>query len=240
MYEHRFYRDFGKTDRWQAYRVKIESTDLYVRTRDNHALWVQSLVRDIRAELKAHIQRRPDFLDSMSPLQPVRRMHPVIARMYRAGQLARTGPMASVAGAVAEYVGRKLLRRCEEVVVENGGDNFLKLKQPGVNTIFAGKSPFSGALGLRIEPEKTPLAVCTSSGTVGHSVSFGRVDAATIISQDACLADAAATATANLVHAEEDFPAGLDFALGIEGVLGAVLILGDKLAVQGDVELVRT
>jgi hypothetical protein len=240
MDEQRFYRDFGKSERWEAYRVRVESTDLYIRSRGNHAFWVQTLVRDIRSELKEHIRKHPEFLESMVPLQPVRKVHPVIAGMYRAAQKAQTGPMAAVAGAVAEHVGRGLLRRCEEVVVENGGDNFMKLKEPGVNTIFAGRSPFSGALGLRIEPERTPLAVCTSSGTVGHSVSKGRADAATIISPDGCLADAAATATANLVQSEEDFQGALAYALGIEGVLGAVLILGDKLAVQGDVELVRT
>jgi hypothetical protein len=240
MYEQRFYRDFGKTDRWAAYRVRVESSDLYIRSRDNHALWVQSLVRNIRHELKDHIRRRPEFLESMAPLEPTRRAHPMIARMYRAALRANTGPMAAVAGAVAELVGRELLRRCEEVVVENGGDTFLKLSEQGVSTIFAGKSPFSGAIGLRIDPEKTPLAVCTSSGTVGPSVSLGRADAATIVSRDACLADAVATATANRVRSKEDLEDALGYALGIEGVLGAVLILGDELAVQGDVELVRT
>lgn len=240
MYEQRFYRDFGKTDRWAAYRVRIESSDLYIRSRDNHALWVQSLVRSIRAELKDHIRRRPEFLESMAPLKPARKVHPMIARMYRAGEKANTGPMAAVAGAVAEFVGRELLRRCEEVVVENGGDTFLKLNEPGVSTIFAGKSRFSGAIGLGIEPAATPLAVCTSSGTVGPSVSRGLADAATIVSPDACLADAVATATANRVHSKEDLEDALEYALGIEGVLGAVLILGDELAVQGDVELVRT
>jgi hypothetical protein len=240
MYEQRFYRDFGPSERWEAYRVRVESSDLYIRSRGNHALWVQSLVRDIRAELKAHIRRRPEFLESMAPLQPGKKVHPVIARMYRAGQKAGTGPMAAVAGAVAEFVGLKLLHRCQEVVVENGGDTFLKLSEPGLSTIFAGKSRFSGAIGLRIEPEQTPLAVCTSSGTVGPSVSLGRADAATIVSPDACLADAVATAAANLVRSKEDLQAGLEYALGIEGVSGAVLILGDELAVQGDVELVRT
>jgi hypothetical protein len=160
--------------------------------------------------------------------------------MYSASEKANVGPMASVAGAIAEYIGGELMQRSEEVIVENGGDIFLKLSEPGVNSIFAGTSPFTGKIGLRIEPKKTPLAICTSSGTVGHSYSQGQADAVVITSQDTSLADAVATGAANLIKSDEDFQSALEYAQGIQGVLGIVLVWQDKLAAQGDIELVST
>ncbi|MCA1989441.1 MAG: hypothetical protein LDL07_09915, partial [Desulfarculus sp.] len=84
-----------------------------------------------------------------------------------------------------------------------------------------------------------PLAVCTSSGTVGHSLSLGRADAATILAKDAALADAAATALGNRVRTAADLATALDWAQGVPGVLGALVIKGSQLAAWGEVELVR-
>ena len=238
--EIRFYRDFRSSQRWESYRVRVESTDLYVRSRGNHAFWVQKRVCELRRVLKEHIRRQPEFLDALTPISRKRGVHPMLAAMYRASELAGTGPMAAVAGAVAQWVGHGLHRLSGEVIVENGGDVYLCLEQAGKVTLYAGNSKFSGAVGLALDPTKTPAAVCTSSGTVGHSYSQGRAAAATIVSRDACLADAVATGAANLINSEQDLEAALEYALSIPGVLGAVLILGDRLAAKGDVELVST
>jgi len=240
MYTQRFYRSFACSERWTTFRVQVKSSDLYIRSQDNQALRVQHLVRRLRLELEDHIARQPGFLHSLEPVPRLRKAPPIVQRMYRAAELAQTGPMAAVAGAIAEFVGRDLLSLSEEVIVENGGDTFLGLQEPCTITIFAGKSVFSGKIGLLVQPEQTPLAVCTSSGTVGHSFSSGQADAVTVVSQDTCLADAAATAIANLISAEGDLEAALDWAMGIPGVLGAVLIIKDSLAARGEVELVKT
>mgnify|MGYP006274735751 FL=1 len=237
-YEPRFYRDFTSNERWESYRVQVESTDLYIRTQGNHAFWVQKKVCELRSVLTEHFKRQPRFLDSLTPVPRVRGVHPMLRAMYKASEAARTGPMAAVAGAIAQWVGQELKRRSKEVIVENGGDLYLLLQQAGTSTVYAGKSKFSGKIGLALDPAKTPLSVCTSSGTVGHSYSQGRADAAVIISKDACLADAVATATANLVSKGEDLEVALNYAVNISGVLGALLVLGDNLAAKGDVELV--
>jgi hypothetical protein len=239
-YEPRFYRDFGSSDRWESYRVQVESTDLYIRTRGNHALWVQKRVCELRKVLIDHIRRQPSFVDSLVPVSRMRSVHPMLSAMYKASEMAGTGPMAAVAGAVAQWIGQELRRWSNEVIVENGGDIYLCLEQAGKTTLYAGQSKFSGAIGLALEPSQTPLAVCTSSGTVGHSYSLGQADAATIVSKDACLADAVATGAANLVGTDQDLEKALDYAVDIPGVMGAVLILGDNLAVKGDVQLVAT
>lgn len=239
-YEPRFYRDFTSTDRWESYRVQVESTDLYIRTKGNHAILTQKEISELRAVLTEHIKRQPGFLDSLIPVPRMRGVHPMILAMYRASELAGTGPMAAVAGAIAQWVGQELRKLSKEVIVENGGDLYLCLQQPGTVTLYAGRSRFSGTIGLALDPEKTPVGICTSSGTVGHSYSQGRADAATIISRNVCLADAVATGAANLIGAEDDLEPALDYALAVPGVLGAVLVLGDKLAAKGDVELVPT
>ncbi|MFW6314514.1 MAG: UPF0280 family protein [Desulfohalobiaceae bacterium] len=240
MYEPRFYRDFSPQKRWQSYRVRLESSDLYIRSQDNQAMLVQQLLRDLRGKIQAHIQRQPEFLSSLEPVQELSRVEPIIARMYQAARIAGTGPMAAVAGAISQAVALELAEYSPEVIVENGGDNYLFLQQPAVNTIYAGQSRLSGQIGIQIQPGQTPLAVCTSSGTVGHSQSLGLADAATVLSQDACLADATATAVANQVQVPGDLEHALQFVLGLPGVLGAVLIQGETLAAAGDLELCKT
>ncbi len=238
MYEPRFYRDFSNNRRWITYRVCLESTDLYIRSQENQAFQAQQLIRELRGIILAHIQQQPEFLSSLAPVKQLPGAAPIIASMQQAARIAGVGPMAAVAGAISQAVALELSSNSREVIVENGGDNYLILEQPAVNTIYAGQSRLSGQIGLKIQPGQTPLAVCTSSGTVGHSQSLGQADAATVLSQEACLADAAATATANLVQSETDLEPALDFALNLPGVLGALIIFKDTLAARGDLELV--
>lgn len=147
--------------------------------------------------------------------------------------------MAAVAGAVAEYVGVRCADFTSgEVIVENGGDIFICIeRRPLISAIWAGKSPLSGRIGLRITPEATPLGICTSSGTVGHSRSFGTADAVTILSRSTALADAAATAVGNMVKTEMDIDAALEYMGGIKEIIGGVIIKGTRLGAWGGVEL---
>ena len=158
--------------------------------------------------------------------------------MIEAARAAGVGPMAAVAGALAARVGRQLVLLSPEVIVENGGDIFLAITQPATVSLFAGKSPLSHRVGLKIDPGLTPLGVCTSSGTVGHSFSFGRADAACVLAPKAALADAAASALGNRVQQAGDIAAALEWAETAPEILGAVVVVGDKLGVWGRVELV--
>ena len=115
--------------------------------------------------------------------------------MIRAGTVAGVGPMAAIAGAIAENVGRGLLEFADQVIVENGGDVFIKTRRPVTVGIYAGSSPLSMQIGMRLDSKKAPLAVCTSSGTLGHSLSLGRADAVCAVADSCALADAAATSS---------------------------------------------
>lgn len=238
LYEPRTYRDQEDTDRFKTFWVVIETSDLYVKAHSSLEKETEALIRECRAQIKWAIERRPDFLKSLIPVEEDPGDSPVVLAMVRAGQKAGTGPMAAVAGAVAEFVGKGLLDLSPEVIVENGGDIFLKIDRPVTIGLFAGNSPFSGRVGIRMESTPIPLGICTSSGTVGPSLSLGVADAATIISHDVPLADAVATGVGNRVHRPEDLKEAVEWGMKVPGVLGALAILGEKIAALGDIELV--
>ena len=145
--------------------------------------------------------------------------------------------MAAVAGAVAEMVGERLLQSSSEVIVENGGDIFLKISKKRRIGIYAGGSSFTGKLAIEVEPGQTPLGICTSSGSVGPSLSLGLADAAVVLAPSAALADAAATAVGNRVRSADDIGAALEFGQSIRGVIATVIIAGDRMGARGDVKL---
>jgi len=147
--------------------------------------------------------------------------------------------MAAVAGTVAEHVGRALRAHSREVLVENGGDLYLDVSAEVVVGLFAGPSPFSGHLGLRVRAKDTPLAVCTSSASVGPSLSFGVADAAVAVGHPAAVADAVATALGNRIQGPGDLEAAVQWATSVCGIRGAVAVLGDRLAAAGEIEFTR-
>lgn len=234
----RTYRTYYDSGRFCSFRVTVETSDLYVKALKRLDRETERLVRDGRGQIKEAILRRPEFLNSLSPLDEDPKDSPMVLSMIRAAQKAGTGPMAAVAGAVAEFVGRRLLELSPEIIIENGGDIFAKIHGPLTCGIFAGSSPFSQRLGIRISETGLPVSVCTSSGSVGPSRSFGRADAAVAISNSASLADAAATAMGNRIQHHRDLRAGVEWAMSIKGVKGAVAVLGDEMVALGDLELI--
>jgi ApbE superfamily uncharacterized protein (UPF0280 family) len=238
IFEPRTYRDFGDSDRFVAFRVLVEQSDLFIRAHHSLEMEAERLLRIARAQITAAIDRRDEFLTSLEPIDEDTIDAPIVCHMVRAGRKAGIGPMAAVAGAVADYVGRELLEHSPELIIENGGDIFIKVDHPIIVGLFAGQSPFSNRIGLRVEPTILPLGICTSSASVGHSTSLGNADAATIISKDLPLADGVATALGNRIKESNDLKKGVEWAMNVPGVDGALAILGDQIAATGEIELV--
>ncbi len=190
-----------------------------------------------RGMLEEYIEQHPSFLTSLEPLTVAEDVPRIVKEMATSAEKVGVGPMASIAGAIAEFVGSELSAFSPEVIVENGGDIYLKSLSNRVVGIYAGSSPLSGKIGLEIKGRDTPLGVCTSSGMVGHSLSFGKADAVVILSKSTTLADAAATAIGNLVIQPDDIPDGIKFAKGVPGLLGVVIIKDDRVGVWGKVEI---
>jgi ApbE superfamily uncharacterized protein (UPF0280 family) len=238
-HENRSYRSLVSNNKLESFRVVVKETDLLVRAQRPLERESRDLILKHRMPLERYIENHPEFVHLLTPFPYDPVAPPIVKTMVEAGQKAGVGPMGAVAGALAEFVGRDLLNFSREVIVENGGDVFVKTSFPVTVAILAGHSPLSGKVGVRVDSAQTPVAVCTSSGTVGHSLSFGRADAAVVISESAALADAAATAIGNAVSNKADIPAAIQVGENIQGVLGVVVIVDDKMGVWGEVELVR-
>jgi ApbE superfamily uncharacterized protein (UPF0280 family) len=239
MYEKRTYRNLVKTDDLVKFEVIVKETDLLVRAEKDLSRETRESVLKYRRQLEAYIEMYPEFQKSLIPLEDDPYAPEIVQEMIRTSRLAHVGPMAAVAGAMAEWVSKDLLQFSKEVIIENGGDIYLSTSKERTIGIFAGASPLSLKIGIVIEPEETPLGVCTSSGTVGHSLSFGKADAVLVLSKSAALADAAATAVGNIVKEKKDIELGLERGREIEGVLGILIIVGEKMGVWGNIKLVR-
>jgi len=239
MYEERTYRRLVKSDDLVAFEVVVKETDLLIRARKDLSKEARESVLRYRHQLEAYIRLHPMFRTSLVPLEEDA-FAPEIARtMIQASREAGVGPMAAVAGAVAEAVGRDLSQISDEVIVENGGDIYLSTAKERTVGLYAGRSPLSLKVGVLVGPETSPLGICTSSGTVGPSLSFGKADAVCVLSDSAALADAAATSIGNVVRDENDIERGLRRGREIEGVWGIVIVVGDKMGVWGNVRLIR-
>ncbi|MFH2012785.1 MAG: UPF0280 family protein [Pseudomonadota bacterium] len=239
MYQKRNYRNLIQDNKLNYFQVSVKETDLYIGANKDLSREARDTVLKYRYQIEEYISRFPEFQESLIPLPQDTFAPKIIKAMISASTLSGTGPMAAVAGAISEFVGGELLNQSEEIIVENGGDIFLKTSSNINIGIYAGTSPLSNRIGIKINPDDTPLGVSTSSGTVGHSISFGKADAVTVVSKSAPLADAAATSIGNLVKGRGDFDKALKFASDIDGILGFLIVLGKEMIVSGKVELIQ-
>jgi len=234
-HEPRRYRRLVAPEGLVAFEVAVGETDLMVLAERELRDEARAAAREARRQIESHAALRPDFLGARKPLPPPTDAQPIVAAMYAGAQVAGTGPMAAVAGAVAEHVARALAEDSSEVVVENGGDLFAITSRERLVAIAAPGSPLDGRIALALPPGER--ALCTSSGTVGHSASAGRADAVVVAAADGALADAVATATGNRVSSAEDVQTAVEWARGREGVRHVLVICGETLGAWGDLEL---
>jgi ApbE superfamily uncharacterized protein (UPF0280 family) len=239
MYEKRTYRNLVKTDDLIKFEVIVKETDLLVRAERDFSKEVRESVLKYRHQLETYIATNLEFQRSLVPLMDDPYAPEIIQEMIRTSRLAGVGPMAAVAGAMAECVSKDLLKLSKEVIVENGGDIYLATSRERTIGIYAGDSPLSLKIGIVISPEDSPLGVCTSSGTVGPSLSFGKADAVCILAKSSALADAVATAVGNIIKEKKDIELGLGRGREIAGVLGALIIVEEKMGVWGNVKLIQ-
>ncbi len=240
MYQPRTYRQWVRHKDLVTFQVMVEETDCYISAVKNLQSKARKLILKHRDTLKKFIAGHPLFLTTLEPL-PVDESAPLLVKaMCEASARVGVGPMASVAGAIAEFVGKEILPFSPELIIENGGDIFLRSLKNRLVGIYAGDSPFSGKLGIELEGRDAPHGISTSSGTVGHSLSFGKADAVVVLAESATLSDAAATAIGNMIIQASDISKGIDFAKGVDGLKGIVIIKDDSIGAWGDVKLCKT
>jgi ApbE superfamily uncharacterized protein (UPF0280 family) len=196
---------------------------------------IESIKRN-RQELELYVRANPKFLYTLTPL--VAPENPLAARlMALAAEKANVGPMAAVAGAIADIAVEDMIRKgCEVAVVENGGEIFAVSNKPIDVAVAAGEEPLSKRFGFKVT--EFPIGVATSSGRFSHALSFGDAEAAIVFCKNAALADAAATAVGNVVKGEDArlcIQSGLNRGMSIEGVDGVLIIYKGQVGTTGKI-----
>jgi len=240
----RFYRSQMGHGRFKAFEVSFKDSDLWIGVDSKSFIpdmvdFARSSLIALRQELEEFILRCPQFRTSFSPIEIGPFAPDVAISMCNAGKIAGTGPMAAVAGAFSEVLGKALKKKFKigEIIVENGGDIYLDIQKDIVLSVYAGNSPLSGKIGVQISHEISPLGVCTSAGKIGPSVSFGRADAVMVACYNTALSDALATALGNLVTSPEDIKTVITKAQKYSEIISAIIICDDKIGVSGQLSI---
>jgi len=238
LYTERTYRKRIRARGLTSFHVAIKETDLWISADVNLEKETRDLVFDCRQQLEMYIRMNPEFAITLSPYGKDPYAPSMVREMIKITSQLGVGPMASVAGAIAQYVGMGLIKLTDQIIVENGGDIFLKANRALTVSILAGNSPLSETFGLSIPVKQMPLGICSSSATVGHSLSMGIADLVCILSPSAPFSDSAATAIGNRIKRKKDLLKIVDWANKIKGILGGVVIVEDRMATWGDIQLV--
>ncbi|OPX35952.1 MAG: hypothetical protein B1H11_08430 [Desulfobacteraceae bacterium 4484_190.1] len=238
VYRERNYRKKTGSADLISFNVCVKETDLWISAGAKLEREALNLTLESRGQVETYITDHQEFVSSLLPYGEDLFAPPIVKEMIESTKCLGVGPMASVAGAIAENVGQGLLKYTDQVIVENGGDIYLKANRSVTISIFAGESPLNEKLGLLIPQKQMPLGVCSSSGTVGHSLSMGTADAVCLLSPSAALADGAATAIGNRIKKKADLNNFAAWASSIKGILGGVAIMGDRIAAWGEIEMI--
>lgn len=240
----RTYRNHFRQDRWTYFVAEYKETDLCIGV--DKASWqpgmeafTQEYIRTLREEMDRWIAGNPGYAKALIPYPTPADAPAIFREMEAVAQQSGIGPMSAVAGAVAQKTGEALKAAfgVREIIVENGGDIYADICEDLDISVFAGTSPLSEKVGLHVEARFAPLGICTSSGTVGPSLSFGKADAVMIICRDTLLADTYATAFANLIQTTDDILPCIEKIKNREEILAAIAIKEDKIGICGQFEL---
>ena len=232
QYDRRFYRAWHEQSPLERFELKIEESDLLIlcdRVTPAIKSDAERTLRHARQVIKQKIHRHPQFLQSLSPVAVNADDQDIVRTMAKAGYAWSVGPMAAVAGAVAESVARALSSHSKTVIVENGGDVYALSNGNIRFGLYAGESsPFKDTLTFEVDATNG-VAVCTSSGKIGPSLSFGHADAVAAIHHSGSHADAAATAIANRIQTPDDVGREVDAISTAGQLVGLIACMEDKL-----------
>jgi hypothetical protein len=212
-------------------QIDIGETHIRLTTDlDDHDLG--KYIQSIRADLKTHISHNRDFLLSLEPVRPKEDdLAQIVEMMYTSSELCDVGPMACVAGTISEMSLDYLIGLDSKYsIVENGGDIALINDRKVLCGIYSSNEVLGNEIAFEIKSRKEPLGICTSSGKIGHSISFGSSDSVTVISKSPSLADGLATRIANDVNGntcEDKVTNALNTADSYRELFEGVLIISD-------------
>lgn len=239
-YKERSYRSRFSDDERRWFCVKFLESDLWIGVdRGSYSASMEAdtyaMLVNLRRPMDAYLLMDPGYKAALTPYDAGLEAPDILKSMSKVSHKTGIGPMSAVAGAVAKKVAEFL--NAKEVIVENGGDIYAQAASDMDIAVFAGQSPLSEKIGLHIPAADFPLGICTSSGTVGPSLSLGRADAVMIVCKDVLLADSYATAMANRIKTVNDLQPVIDRISNIPDILGAIAVKDDRMAITGRFEL---
>jgi len=235
MYQERFYREQVRSK--FKLEVSYKQSDLLISS--DKAL-DKNLVKEVLikyyTQIEDYVNQNPDFKNSLSPLKPNSEAPAIVKDMIGASSTAGIGPFSAVAGAIALYLGRELLTYADEVIVENGGDLFLKINQDKRLGIYLGENFDLKKINLKVKKRSSDFGIASSSSTIGHSLNFGKADLVTVVAKDAIIADSFATSLSNQIKKESDVQPVIELAKGSGLIEGLLIAFTGKLFLWGDLE----
>ncbi|MCP4649887.1 MAG: UPF0280 family protein [PVC group bacterium] len=236
MYKKRIYQTSVYNDDLIRFQTDYYESNLFICAKNNLQKEALTTLKQYHTQITNHIEKNPLFKDTLEPLPPDKNAPAIIKKMLSAAKKANVGPMATVAGAIAEFIGKDLLNFSDEIIVENGGDIFICVKKDRKIGIFSGINSIYNQLSLKITAIDTPCGICTSSGKLGHSLSFGQSKATIVLAKSAAVADGFATSIGNVIQEDADVPKILKNLKKNKAILGAVIITENHFGAYGKVQ----
>jgi len=237
MYEERFYR-YWATNRLKRTEVVVDETDLLILAdTDLDKEYIKKQVVFYRSQISSCIKQYPDFAVSLTALPHKDLPCEIVKFMAENSAKVDVGPMASVAGAIAEFIGWDLKKFCSNIIVENGGDIFAFVDFDLKIGLYAGRDNPVNNMAFIVNRRDYAFGLCSSSSKLGHSLSFGNADLSVVLAKNTAFADALATKLANMVKSPNDISRVVDWAKSFSETEAVLLAAGDKIGIWGDIEI---
>jgi len=220
-----------------GWKVKYKYSDLFIVSDNDISLKITPLLFDFYRIIEKFIEIHPSFAKTFNPYKPCSDFPDIIAKMCTQSAVFNVGPMASVAGAVCEFLAGELSENNSYLAIENGGDIYIKSSKDITAGLFLKNKYFKDSLKIKIKKNMLPCGIASSSGTLGHSLSLGKADLGVVVCKSAILADSAATAVCNMVNTKEDIEKTINHFKYFKEIEGLVVIKDDKIGLYGSIEL---
>ncbi len=221
------------------WRILYKYSDILVSSDKDISFKLKRLIKEIYIILESHIRENPSFQKSLSPLESKPRYHPVIKKMCEESAIFNVGPMATVAGAVCDYLASDLDNSCRCLIIENGGDVFIKSDKDIDVGVYLKNKHFADKIYLKVKADDMPCGLCSSSGSFGHSLSMGKSDLVTVLAESTIRADGAATSVANNINSAKDISKTINSYKIKKEIKGILIVKDDTLGVWGKIELIK-
>lgn len=231
------YRSKVKSRERYNWRVVYKYSDLLISSNKNIGGRIEEPLKEIYKLLESCMKRDPSFVNSLSPVKAKPYFPRIVKKMCEKATIFNVGPMATVAGAVCEYLAENLLNYCSRLIIENGGDVYIKTNRDINAAIYLKNKYLGDEIRLIIRAKNTPCGLCSSSGSFGHSLSLGKSDLVTALARSVISADGAATAIANSISSSADIQSSIDYYKDLDNLTGILVVKDNRIGLWGDIEL---